>query len=241
MKKLIIKELKERACVKGKQKTWISQICDDRLLHLFERLRTGESARSIAKFAQEEWGINPGSEIHSLSQAILKFRRRVADLLEPETAEQTCRGLEEANINGDEDLDELTGLARLVRQQRERVGRMMKEERELGIRHPTLAKDLQSFATLSKALTKLKEFSVKYPRDPIRTREEEMRDRRIDKNFNTFLANTSDDSRERLMCAMDKFLEQAAKLAIPMVAEKDENGGLRYVPVEKGGSSGEVG
>ena len=64
-------------------------------------------------------------------------------------------------------------------------------------------------------------------------REEQIRNQRMEANFNTFMANTTDESRERLLCAMDKFLESAAKIAIPMVTEKDENGKIRYVPIEQ--------
>ncbi len=237
MKKLIIKESKGRACIKRKQRTWISEISGEQLYHLFERLRTGEPARSIARFVQETWRINPKSNVHSVSQGILKFKARVADLLELDAQEQTHHGLEETDLTGNEHLDELMGLERLVRLQRERVERMMKEEQEQGIRHPNLSKDLQSLAALSKVLTKEKEFALRHPEDdPIRRREEQMRDRRIDDNFNIFMANTTEESRERLLNAMDKFLEQAAKLAVSMVAEKDENGKIHYVRVEEGDS-----
>ena len=230
-----MKQLKERACIKGKMKTWISECSEDQLYHLFQRLRAGESARSIAQFVQETWKINPQSDIHSVSQGILKFKKRIDDLLELEIAEQTCRGLEEANLTEDECLDELMGLERLVRLQRERVERMMREEQEKGIKHPNLSRDLQSLASLSKVLTREKEFALKHPKDnPIKMREEQIRDQRIDANFNTFMANTTDESRERLMCAMDKFLKRAAEISIPMITEKDENGKIRYVPIEEG-------
>ena len=66
MKNLIIKQLRERASVKGKQKTWASECSDDQLYLLFQKLRAGETARSIAQYVQSVWNINPASDIHSL-------------------------------------------------------------------------------------------------------------------------------------------------------------------------------
>ena len=155
-------------------------------------------------------------------------------MLELELAEQTCRELDEANLTENEHLDQLVGLERLVRLQRQRVEGMMKEELEKGIRHPNLSKDLQSFAALSKVLTKEKEFALRHPGDdPIRKKEEQLRDRQIDANFKTFIANTSDETRDGLIRAANRFLELAAKRAVSVVAEKDENGKIQYVPIKQ--------
>ena len=77
----ILKELRDRACVRGKQRTWVSALSDEQLYELFMRLRNGESAKSIARHAQQVWKVKRNSSVHSLSQGILKFRRRISHLL----------------------------------------------------------------------------------------------------------------------------------------------------------------
>jgi len=235
MKNYITKQLKERASVKGKQRTWVSECSGEQLYLLFQRLRNGESARSIAGFVQETWKIRSESDVHSLSQGILKFKKRIEDLLELEMGEPASEAVAPTCVTEEDNLDELMGLERLVRLQRERVERMIKEEQEQGLKHPNLSKDLQSLTALSKALTKEKEFTLKHPGgiDHLKKRREQARDRRIDANFKIFLESTPDDDMERLLTAMDKFLELAAQHAVRMAPKKDANGNVRYVTIRE--------
>jgi hypothetical protein len=48
MKKLIIKELRKFASVRNKQKTWISELDDERLYQIFLMLKRGSSSRKVA-------------------------------------------------------------------------------------------------------------------------------------------------------------------------------------------------
>lgn len=77
----LVDRLKDFATVQGKQRTWVSFLSDAQLLELFLRLRNGEKSRLIARYAHDIWKINPSSTIHSLSQGITKFRKRIAHLL----------------------------------------------------------------------------------------------------------------------------------------------------------------
>ena len=89
MREHVIKQLRKSACVKGKQKTWISELNDDQLFEVFMRLRNEETAKSIAKYIQKAWGVLPKSSVHSISQGILKFQRRIAHLLLTPPSEST--------------------------------------------------------------------------------------------------------------------------------------------------------
>lgn len=228
MRTIISKQLRERASVKGKQKTWVSKCSDEQLSHLFEKLRAGETARSIAQYAQKVWKLNPESGIHSMSQGIAKFQKRIEDLLKADIPIMTTSHPQ----NSIEEIpDDLLAMDRIVRMQRERIERMIREEQEKGVRYPNLSRDLQSLAMLSKVLVKEKEFIVKYPdEDPIKKRQNELRNRRIDRNFNTMLNRLGDDGCERLIEMSDKFLQAVSKIAVPMVISKDGNGKLVLQP-----------
>ena len=39
MRKLLIKELRERSCIPGKQKTWIAKLSDDQLYEIYHRIK----------------------------------------------------------------------------------------------------------------------------------------------------------------------------------------------------------
>ena len=64
MREYIIDNLKEHSSIKGKQKTWISELTDDQLYELYLRLRKDEPAKSIARYVQKVWKINPNSSAH---------------------------------------------------------------------------------------------------------------------------------------------------------------------------------
>lgn len=233
MKKYIIKQLRERASVKGKEKTWVSECSDEQLYQLFQKLRVGESAKSIAQYVQKAWKVNPKSTVHSISQGVLKFRKRIEDLLELGFTEQTAPNLPKTLSDSSGPFDDLMALERLVRLQRDRIEKMMKEERELGVKHPSMSRDVLSLAALEKILIKEKEFAIKHAHeDPIKRRENEIRSKRIEHNFNTWMANTTDESREVMVNAIDKFLVWAEENAIPMVLDEETG---KYRPVEEEG------
>ncbi len=47
MKTYIIEQLRKNATVRGKQKTWVSELSDDQIYEMFLRLRKDEPAKSI--------------------------------------------------------------------------------------------------------------------------------------------------------------------------------------------------
>lgn len=129
MKDHFIKKLRDCSFVKNKMQTWVSELTDDQLYELFLRLRNEESAKSIAARVQKVWGIRPRSTIHSLSQGILKFKRRISHLLltSPPSASEDDTFF---NVNGFEGLGTLEELEKIAQLQRERIARMMVEERK---------------------------------------------------------------------------------------------------------------
>jgi hypothetical protein len=238
MKSQVIKKLRELSQVTGKQKTWISTCSDDQLYELFLRLRNGESARSIAQYVQKVWKLFARGNIHSLSQGILKFQKRINDLLQASLIPANNEPVEE-KISKQEDHDDLLSLDRVVRLQRERVERMMKEEKELGVKHSNLSRDIQSLAALTKVLVKEKEFAIRHAIDPVRERENEIRGRRIDKNFNAWMDNTTQEGRERMVDIMDRFIQKIAEHSIPVLVTTDENGNIKYITEKQNNSKEE--
>lgn len=234
MKNLIINQLRERTCVKGKQKTWISECSDEQLYQLFQKLRSGESAKSIARYVQNVWKVNTSATIHSVSQGILKYRKRISDLLDIKLFQGSVPELPDEINEGETLHDDLLAMDRLIRLQRERIESMMKEERENGVRYPNISRDLQSLATMSKVLAKEKEFFMKHGgQDPVRQREVEMKNKRIERNFNAFMENTTKESRERIIEMADRFLLLATKHAVTMERIEDEDGNIKYSRVKE--------
>jgi hypothetical protein len=224
MKKFITRQLREKAFIKGKERTWISSCSDEQLYQIYLLIRAGNSARSIAQIIKEEWKVKSESDIHSLSQGILKFKGRIKEFLELEMGNPAAQESDAASLVKPENLDDLMGLERLVKLHRALVERMIKEEQENGIRHPSLSKDIQSLAALSKVLTREKEFALKHAdNDPVKRREEEIRTQRMKANFDAFLAKTSDESRARLIRAVEKLLESAAQDVVEIDVEELEN------------------
>ena len=209
MRNHLIKQLREYSSVKGKQRTWVSKLTDDQLYGLFLRLRNEESAKSIAQYIQQAWGVNPKSTIHSISQGILKFKKRIAHLLLSPSSTEIVN-----SVHFDSDhivsLESLEGMERVAQLQRERIERMMKEERDLGVKHSNLSRDLQSQATLSKVIMRQKEFEIRHENnDPVKRRRLKRLEHDFDKEFNRVIkdiAPTKND-REKIIKSAYRFIE----------------------------------
>jgi len=218
--------LRERASVRGKQKTWVSECSDEQLFQIFQKLQAGETARAIAHYVQTAWNMSSDADIHSVSQGILKFRKRIEDLLEIQVPDIPSPSVQESI---EEIQDDLLAMDRVVRSQRERIERMMAEEKERGVRYTNLSRDLQSLSTLSKVLVKEKEFALRHAgEDPIRRRQEELRDQRMERNFNTMMEYLGPDGQDRIVETADRFLQLVAEKAARLVRSEDENGNPVY-------------
>jgi len=208
LKDHFIKKLRECACVKNKMQTWVSELTDDQLYELFLRLRNEESAKSIASRVQKVWGIRPTSTIHSLSQGILKFKRRISHLLlaSPPSAEDDDYFPADA-YDGLGTLEELEKIAQL---QRERIKRMMLEEKEMGVKHANLSRDLQSLANLSKLIMKQKEFEIAHQLDdPVRMKRLRVAGKRMNTKFMKMMRDVipTERDKEKVIRATERFIE----------------------------------
>jgi hypothetical protein len=227
MKNFILKQLRERSSVKGKQKTWVSDLSDDQLYSLFSRLRTGENAKSIASYVQANWGINPGSTTHSLSQGILKYKKRIGHLLISPT---TGKGdVYPEHFTGDSapesTLDALDEIATL---QRNRIKDMLAEEKKTGIRYPHLNRDLQALANLERQLLKAKAFEL-YRGDPVKNRKLAKMEGKIQHQFGQWMQQTPEEERLRMANALGRFLEFAEQHAVTLQVGPD---GSYIIPEE---------
>jgi hypothetical protein len=212
MKNLIIKQLRERSSVKNKERTWLSRLSDERLYEVFLKLRAGESSRSIARHAQQMWRVNPASSIHSLSQGVTKFRRRISQLINPPHV-----GNDPIGSNPYLELNEETTLERMERMSQDieaRINRMMKEEQETGIKFPHLNRDIQALASLRKSIIKQRDWQLIHG-DSVQAQNELNMEKNIKRKFDGLLEYLGDDSQKRLICMMHNFLEMAEKIAIP--------------------------
>jgi hypothetical protein len=154
MYKELIDQLRKLSCVKGKQKTWISELADNQLLEIFHRLKNGETAKSIARHVQQAWGVNPTSSIHALSQGILKFQKRCSHLLSSPAPPIQRDSEFSGPLGADFDpADSLESLEFIARSMRNRIIGMIEREKKTGIKHPYLSRDLQALAALEKVLS----------------------------------------------------------------------------------------
>jgi hypothetical protein len=212
MREHILKQLRERSCVRGKQRTWVSDLTDEHLYELFLRLRSGENAKAIARFVQEGWGVNPETTVHSISQGVLKFKKRIAHLLVTPTTEEgdSYPGPHSCDFNPEDTLASLDYIARI---QRDRIISMIEREKESGVKHPYLNRDLQALATLQKVILKQKAFEMLHD-DPLKQKRWAQRERGVQKKFDAFMKTMSDDERIKMAGALGKFLEWADQNAI---------------------------
>jgi len=222
MKEYIIKQLRECSTVRGKQRTWVSELSDDQIYELYLRLRKSQSAKSIAKHIREAWGLSPDSSIHSISQGILKFKKRIAHRLlnpQPET-ENFVATIDTENVSC---MTGIEGLERIYKCQLNRIDQMMREERETGVNYPHLNRDIQALSALSKALIKAKEWEILHANDdPVKVRQREKKDRKIKAQWNTMMSRIGDDGRDRLIKTMDRVLELIPQHTKTLIV--DENG-----------------
>ena len=221
MRNLIIHQLRERSSVKGKQKTWVSELDDDQLYELFLRLRNGESAKSIARFIQKSWGILTSSSSHSLSQGVTKFRRRVGHLLIPESTVSEPPRLS-PNIEQIQAVEGTEGLEQIAQIQLERIQRLMAEEKETGIRYTSLSREVHSLVALTKAIMKSKEWDLVHEgNDPSKRRRIERTRQRMGIQFEKLTDHLGDGGGDRLVKAMKKFLELAEEHAVSVTLLPD--------------------
>ena len=158
MREYIIKQLRERASVRDKQKTWVSELTDDQRYEIFLKLRNNHTAKQIALYVQNKWKVLPDSTPHSVSQGILKFKKRIAHLLLNPLPEDTS--VTHLKYEDGDNLEGLEAIEHITRLQVKRIRRMVAEEEETGVKHTSLSKEIHALSALLKSLTKVKEWEI---------------------------------------------------------------------------------
>ena len=216
MKNFIINELRKCSSIPGKQKTWVSELSDEQLYQLHKRLLNGEKAKSIARYVQKSWNVKPHSTVHSVSQGILKFKKRIALLLEESKSDAILKN-QPVNTEFDSPITNLETNGLIAQNLRQRIQNIIKEEKETGIKYPYLSRDIQALTSFEKAIVKQNEYRMKYPNDdPIKALEMGKMDRKIDGLFNTFMDMTSEDQRNRMINFLERAIEIFEKNALTL-------------------------
>jgi hypothetical protein len=202
-------------------------LTDEQLYELFLRLRSGENAKAIARHIQGGWGVNPEATVHSLSQGILKFKKRIAHLLVTPTIEEgdSSLRLHSCAFNPGNTLESLDYIARI---QRDRIISMIEQEKETGVKHPYLNRDLQALATLQKVILKQKAFELLHD-DPLQQMRWAQRERDVQKRFEAFARATTKDERLRMANALNELMDRLEEHAVTLKVGPDGN----YIMPEK--------
>lgn len=221
----LLRQLRESASVRGKQKTWVSELSDEQLHELYVRLRNGEAAKSVARRIQQVWKIRGKSSVHSLSQGILKYKGRIDHLLASPAVDDNSHLLAP-----DDELDDLENLEHIASLQRERIKRMMEEEQETGIRNPNMSKEISALTSLTKAITKARDWEMKFgDRDPIKRKKKERQERKVKEVFDSMISRLDSDARKRVSNTLERFVELAGEHAVVMEVGPDG----KYHPVDQ--------
>jgi len=213
MKDYIVKVLKEKASIPGKQETWVSSMLSDKQRYtIFLKLRRDETSRSIAGHIQKAWGILPDSTIHSISQGVTKFKKRIAHLLldhQPESIDpESLDDFPLGKFEGAESLE------RIAKYHQDRIIRMMEDEKSTGVLYPHLNRDIQALSQLYRALTKQKEWELVHENaDPVKRRRLERKKQKLDDAFGHLMREVGDPT--KLIKAIDMAIELAEERAIP--------------------------
>jgi hypothetical protein len=213
-----VQQLRGLASVKGKQQTWVGGLSDDQLYKLFLRIRNGESAKSIARQIQAEWGVCPDSSIYSISQGILKFQKRIAHITMPTIPPENKISITVAEDNTEEPADSLEENERMARQLRSRIKKIMMEEEKNRARYPYLSRDVQALMAFEKTIMKQKEWVAKYPDgDPVEKLRQKQEDEGPNREFKKYIIDpTTPEQRETINNATEYFMELLNEHAIPM-------------------------
>jgi len=231
MKKLIIKELRKFASVRNKQRTWISELDDERLYQIFLMLKSGSSSRTVAEHVREVWKLNKESTIHSLAQGVIKFKRRIEHLLVKDY-KPSGKVESDSSIDDEKGVDVLTTNQRLADQLRLRIEKIMKEEKKLGVSYPGLCKDVMALSSLEKNILKEIDWRMKN-KDRLIEGYEERQQRELGDRFDKFIEKhlPTDEERDRMVKGMSRFLELVSEASVPM-KQVMVNGEETYEPID---------
>ena len=227
MRKNVTEQLRGFASVPGKQKTWISGLNDDQLYQIFLKLRSGENAASIARYAQDTWKVSPDSSSHSVSQGILKFKQRIGHLLlvVPPPGPDGMSTLD--SPLGWEEGSALERMENIAKHYETRIKQMIAEEKETGVKYPFINRDVQALAGLRKAILKQRDWDSSHI-DPQKEKGYQEINKRIERRFNNLMGIFDEHRPDQFIRAADRFLQMCEEKCLTM-EEKDDG---TYVVIE---------
>ena len=213
-----IQQLRELASIKNKIRTWVSELSDDQLEELFIRLKNGESAKAIARYAQDNWAVSPGSTVHSISQGIIKFKNRVSNLF----AYDLCGPVDRKPAEDTLPVDDLENMERIALQQSERIDCMIAEEKRTKIMNPQLNKEILALSKLHQVIMKQKDWIIKNRgADVYQERRERKAEHDAKKAFGMIQELTRHDGGKALQMALSNFTEDLSRKAMTLETHDD--------------------
>jgi len=118
---------------KGKKGTWLRFLSDKRLCEVYYRLKSGQSAHSIAIAVKRDWGLKRNSKTESLARAIRAFKSKALRELDtgkyasPDKKKESKRAKQFLNRLKDK-VDGLKYMADLIQIQMERIKHSFEQE-----------------------------------------------------------------------------------------------------------------
>jgi len=88
------------------------------------------------------------------------------------------------------------------------------------MKFPFSSRDLQALASLRKAILKQKEWEATHE-DPLNRKRREGIEKDIDRRFNAVMDNIGEDGRDRMVRALNRFLELAEQKALTAYRKED--------------------
>ena len=104
---------------------------------------------------------------------------------------------------------------------RQRIQRILKEEKETGVPFPYLSRDIQSLSVLEKVIAKQREWFSKNPEnDPLTVLENQRKDQKLKQAFNKFMA-TPPDYRDAAISCMEMWLKAFEEKTVQAIIDPD--------------------
>jgi len=258
MNNTLVKQLRECAVVKGKQKTWISDLSDDQLFELFTRIRNGENSKSIVRNCLRVWGIRNSSTEHSLSQGVQKYKNRVEHIVLPCEPPEVIEPVNPPSCSlGNKDLQKVPETSttsgslimnqRLAAQLRKRIETQLNSEESGGIPSPYIHKDVQSLAVLEKAiLYQKKALNLSPDEDIEQLVQQKLREKELERDFDAAISSTTKEDRNGVCALLELFAKEMHKISFQAKMVTREDGRIEYILPEetfakRGSSSKQLG
>ncbi len=136
---------------------------------------------------------------------------------------------------GDSDkLEGLEGMEHIVQLQLARINEMISEEKETGIKYPSLSREIHALSALTKTLTKAKEWELVHQGlDPVKRRKFEREKERLQQGWSSLMDAWGDEGRKKMIRALNELLERVEARGL-FDMEVGEDGSYRITDPKTG-------